>query len=108
MNIRTFIIAIVLIATFQVSHSAALREHRFELSIKRSALVSVLDQFSQQTGLHIGMEISAVKSRATLIGPFVGSATADEALNQLLGGTDLWYAWRGTDTIRLFLISAQR
>lgn len=103
-----FVIAVALIAVSSVCHSAPLREQRFQLSIDSGSLASVLDQFSKQTGLQIGTEISVAKSRVTNVGPFVGHATADQAMEKLLGSSDVWYAWRGEDTIRLFLLSAQR
>lgn len=108
MNTRMFIIAAALIAAWSVSHSAPLKEQRFQLSIEKGPLASVLKQLSDQTGLQIGTEISVAKSRANTFGPVSGRATADKAMKKLLTGTDLWYAWRNEDTIRLFLISAQR
>lgn len=108
MTTRMFIIAAALIAAFNVSHGAQLREQRFQLSIERGSLAFVLQQFSDQTKLHIGTQISVTKRRANNFGPFAGQTTADDAMKKLLGGTDLWYAWSGEDTIRLFLISTQR
>lgn len=108
MHARMFIIAAALVMAINISHSAPLREQQFQLSIERGPLAYVLDQFSQQTGLHIGVEITVDHSRAHNLGPFVGLATADDAMKELLAGTDLWYAWRAEDTIRLFLISSQR
>lgn len=103
-----FIIAVAFVTAIDVSQSAPLREQPFQLSIDRGSLASVLEQLSQQTRLHIGTEITTAQSRVHQFGPFSGHATADEAMKALLGGTDLWYAWRAEDTIRLFLISAQR
>lgn len=108
MHTRMFILAVALVAAINVSHSSPLREQPFQLSIDRGPLASVLEQLSRQTGLHIGAEITASHSRVVQFGPFTGQATADEAMKTLLEDTDLWYAWRAEDTIRLFLVSAQR
>jgi iron complex outermembrane receptor protein len=108
MNILVFIIAAALVAAVNVSHSAPSKEQRYQLSIESGTLVSVLEQLSEQTGLQIGTEINVANSQTTHVGPFSGHATADEAIGQLLTGTDLWYAWRKEDTIRLFQISTQR
>src|SRR5688572_29926623 len=94
MNTSMFILTAALIAVYATSHCAPLREQRFQLSIEGGPLTSVIEQFSEQTGLHIGMEISATNSRANDFGPFNGQATADEVMKKLLAGTDLWYAWR--------------
>jgi hypothetical protein len=110
MRISTIALATALIAAFNVSHSAALplREQPFVLSIEKASIASAMEQLSQQTGLHIGAEINVANSRVAEVGPFEGRATTDEALKELLKGTDLWYAWRDEDTIRLFHVSAQR
>lgn len=102
-----FILIAVLAGALDISHAASLREQQFNLTINRSSLTSVLDQLSTQTGLHIGIEANAASRRAKRYGPFVGKATADEAIKALLKNSDLWYAWREENTIRLFLISAQ-
>src|SRR5687767_11647116 len=108
MHTRMFIVTAALFAVLNVSHSAPLREQQFQLSIEGGPLSSVLKQLSRQTGLHIGAEITVNNSRAHTFGPFVGHATADDAMKELLRGTGLWYAWRANDTIRLFHATAQR
>lgn len=108
MHTRMFIVAAALFAVLNVSHSAPLREQQFQLSIESGSLASVLKQFSRQTGLHIGAEITVNNSRVHTFGPFVGHATADDAMKELLRSSGLWYAWRADDTIRLFHATAQR
>lgn len=103
-----FIIVAALFTAFSVSHSASFKEERLQLSIERGSLASVLEQLSHQTGLHIGTELSVTNIRANNFGPFRGRATIDEALKALLASTDLWYAWRDENTLRLFRISSQR
>jgi iron complex outermembrane receptor protein len=102
-----FIIAAVFFAAIHVSHGAPLREQQFQFSIGRGTLSAVLEQFAQQTNLHVGAEITASQSHTQSFGPFSGYATADDAMRELLRDTDLWYAWR-SDTLRVFLVSAQR
>lgn len=108
MNTLRFIITTTLTTAFSVSDSAPLREQQFQLSIERGTLASVLEQFSHQTGLEIGTGISVADSQVRTLGPYVGHATAEEAMSELLKSTDLWHVWRDEDTIRLFLVSAQR
>jgi iron complex outermembrane recepter protein len=109
MNRWLFILATALIAAFNVSHAAQLRQQQFQLSIERGPLASILEQLSHQTSVQVGAEFTVANSRGThMLGPFVGRATVEEAIEELLRGTDLWYAWRDEDTIRLFLISTQR
>lgn len=109
MSTRMFILLAAVLAAYNVSQAASLREQRFQLSIKKGSLTTVLEQFSQQTGIHIGTELSAVQAKARRYGPLKARAvTADEAIRTLLKNSDLWYAWREEDTIRLFLISGQR
>lgn len=105
---RIFIFAAVLLSTVNVDAAASLREQSFELSIERGTLASVFQQLADETGLHIGSEISVTKIRANNFGPFKAHATADEAMKSLLRGTDLWYAWRDDQTVRVFRISSQR
>jgi hypothetical protein len=101
MRARMFAISAAFITAINVSHSASLREQQFPLSIEQGPLASILAQLAEQTGLHIGTEIAVDHSRVQTFGPFVGYTTADKAMKELLGGTDLWYAWRAEDTIRL-------
>lgn len=108
MSRLTVAIIAAFIVTVNVGHAAPPREQRYQLSIEQGPLASVLAQLARQTGLHIGAEITVNHSRASRFAPFVGYATADDAMRALLKGTDLWYAWRTEDTIRVFHVSAQR
>ena len=77
-------------------------EQRFQLSLVRGSLASVLRQFAKQTGLQIGTQTNVADSKTDELGPFVGNATADEAITALLTNTDLSYTWQDESTIRIF------
>src|SRR5688500_5715147 len=108
MNRLMFIVTTALLATFTVCNAAQLRDERFQLSIERGTLASVLEQFSRQTGLLVGTEFSVARRPAFELGPLAGRVPADEAMRELLKDTDLWHAWRDGGTIRLSSISTRR
>lgn len=74
---------------------------QYDFKIERGSLASALRQFSQQTGLQVGTQLNVDESATNEIGPFHGRATADEALTQLLHGSDLQFKWQDENTIRI-------
>lgn len=80
---------------------------RFHLAIAKGSLSSGLDQFSHQTGLQIITQPNVSESKTDELGPFVGHATVDEALTELLKESDLSYVWQDESTIRIFLTVVQ-
>lgn len=108
MNRLMFIIATALLAGSTVSTAEQLRDERFQLSIERGTLASVLEQFSRQTGLVVGTEFSIATRPAFELGPFEGRVTADDAMRELLKESDLRHEWRDGGTIRLSPISTRR
>lgn len=79
------------------------RAKKIHLTIAKGSLSSVLEQFSRQTGLQVGTQLNVSESQVDEIGPFVGRATVDEALEALLNDTDLSYTWQDEYTIRVFV-----
>lgn len=78
------------------------RSERVHFSIARGSLSSVLEQFSGQCGLQVGTQLNVVESETDEVGPFVGHATADQVLTELLKDTDLSYTWQDDYMIRVF------
>ena|SRR5688500_18056204 len=76
-------------------------DQRFQLTLVRGSLASVLRQFAKQTGLQIGTQLNVADSKTDEIGPFVGHATPDEAMTALLTNTDLSYTWQDESMIRI-------
>lgn len=96
-------IAVALIALSNAVHSAEKREQRFQLTLDKGPLASVLDQVVRQTGWSIITELGVSESETDELGPFAGVATIDEAMRELLKGTDLSHSWIDEDTIAIGL-----
>ena len=77
---------------------------QYDFKIDRGSLPSALRQFSQQSGLQVGTQLNVDESSTEEIGPFFGRATVDEALTQLLQGSDLVFKWQDENTIRIAAI----
>lgn len=77
---------------------------QYDFRIERGSLPSALRQFSQQSGLQVGTQLNVDESATSEIGPFYGHATVDEALTQLLQGSDLMFKWQDENTIRISAI----
>lgn len=108
MYARMFIVFAALIVAFNVSAATSPRAQRYQLSIQRGPLTSALQQLAEQTGLHVGTELSAAQAKARDYGPLEAhEVTADQAIKALLAGSELWYAWRG-DALRVFHATTQR
>lgn len=75
---------------------------QYSLSISRGSLASALDQFSKQTGLQIGADLGPPETQNRRVGPLIGRVTADDALTELLDGSDLTFAWQDPYTIRIY------
>jgi iron complex outermembrane recepter protein len=106
---RKFAHWIAAIAAFVVcAGHAADRSREYHFSIERGSLVSVLAQLSTQTGIQIATQLNVSEGKTNELGPLHRHATVDEAIKELLGDTDMWYAWQDAYTIRIFLISSQR
>lgn len=98
-------LAALLLLTYGSALSAqSERNQKYQLAIERGSLTSVLEQFSRQTGLQVITQLSVSESKTTEIGPYVGHATADAALKELLKDTDLSYDWLDKFTITLFTV----
>jgi iron complex outermembrane recepter protein len=78
------------------------RAQKFQLAINKGSLSSALEQFSRQTGLQVITQLNVSESKTEEVGPFVGRATADVALAQLLKDSDLSYRWQDEYTIIIF------
>jgi iron complex outermembrane recepter protein len=107
---RKWAIAIAVIAL--IAHLtpgyAAERTAQYDLAITKGSIVSVLEQFSQTTGLQVITELNVSESRVTEFGPLEARTTADGAMEALFRGTDLWYSWQDEYTIIIFRTSPQR
>lgn len=75
---------------------------RYHFAIPKGSAKAVLDQFAKQTGIQLGGQLDSSENSADELGPFVGEATADEAMTALLKNTDLSYTWLDQSTIRVF------
>lgn len=84
----------------QIGHT----DKQYDFKIDRGSLPSALRQFSQQSGLQVGTQLNVDESATNEIGPFFGRATVDEALTQLLQGSDLIFRWQDENTIRIAAI----
>src|SRR5687767_2711132 len=78
------------------------RAKRFHLTIEKGSISSVLGQLSRQTGLQVFTQLNVAESKTDQVGPFVGHATANEALLELLKDTDLSHKWQDSYTIIIF------
>lgn len=77
-------------------------DQEYFLSIPSGALAEALDQFSRQTGLQYGAELTTSEEKQQVVGAVVGRFTADAALTRLLAGTGLTHAWEDGSTIRVY------
>jgi len=96
--------ALLLLTCGAVFASPAERAKKFHFVIDKGALPSALEQFSRQTGLQVITQLNVSESKTETVGPFIGHATADQALVALLKDSDLSYQWQDQYTITLFAI----
>lgn len=76
---------------------------QYHFAIDAGSRADALRQFSKQTGLQVITEFDLAGSETQQLGPFVGQATADDAIAALLGNTDLSYKWQDELTITIFV-----
>jgi hypothetical protein len=75
--------------------------HKYNFAIERGDRASVLRQLSLQTKLQVITQFNVEESETDQLGPFVGWATVDAALQTLLADTDLTYIWQDQYTLRI-------
>lgn len=83
------------------------RTRRFHIAIDRGSLRFVLKQFTSQTDQPVMTELNVPESKTDEVGPFVGNATVDEALTDLLKDSDLSYTWQDADTITIYVTDSR-
>lgn len=81
-------------------------DERFHLSIHRGSLSSVLEQFTRQTGLQVITQLNVAEGGTRELGPFIGHATANEALTVLFKDSDLSFTLQD-ESIRVFVAVTQ-
>jgi iron complex outermembrane receptor protein len=74
----------------------------YSLSIPSGALADALDQFSRQTGLQYGAELTTPEEKQQPVDGVTGRFTPDAALTRLLAGTGLTHDWQDDLTVRIY------
>jgi hypothetical protein len=65
-------------------------------------LVDALEQFSKQTGLQFGAELTTPVEQQQRVDAVIGRFTAAAALDKLLADTELIYVWQDDATVRIY------
>lgn len=93
------LLALVCASAFSAQPERA-KKYRFEIA--EGSLSSVLAQFSTQSGLQVITQLNVTESGTDEVRGFHGEVTADEALKNLLDGSDLSYKWQDDSTVIIF------